>query len=506
MIKTRKLFALSGMLLFIGSSSIAQSYVESALLFSRTRPSGSARIQAMGGSQIALGGDYSSGLSNPAGLGMYNRSEFTFSPGLSFYETDAQYLSESESASKSTFNIPGLSVVFHMPLEKSGFVGGSFAISLSRTNDFNRSISYQGKNDDTSIIDYFIDNAFGSTTDQFDPDNGFQYNTPTGLAYFNYLIGPIRLDDPNGPDDEYFSDVKTIPDQREEIETRGASNQWSFSYGANYKDILFIGGGIGVTTLRYKSQKIYAEAFSNDPVFNNLQLDETLDLKGNGINATLGAIVRPADFIQVGVSFTSPTYYEFTETYNAEMNTSWKNFDYYGDGETILNNESASTDVVTSDYSLTTPLKLSAGMALLSKYGFLTGDIEFTNPGRAKYSSNMSGISFNQENDDIRSVFRSTVNYRLGGEFRYKILRVRAGYGVQANAYKNDFDLDNSIKTISGGLGVRFQKFFADFALAQSKGTNFYSPYSFNVYNLPNPIVEIENKTLTGILTVGFTF
>ena len=78
MINRRKIFALSGMLCLLASSSFAQSYVESALLFSRTVPGGSARIQGMGGSQIALGGDFSSNLSNPAGLGMYNRSEVTF--------------------------------------------------------------------------------------------------------------------------------------------------------------------------------------------------------------------------------------------------------------------------------------------------------------------------------------------------------------------------------------------------------------------------------------------
>ncbi len=57
----------------------AQDFVDNALLFSRTQPGGSARIQALGGTQISLGGDYSSALSNPAGLGMYNKSEVTFS-------------------------------------------------------------------------------------------------------------------------------------------------------------------------------------------------------------------------------------------------------------------------------------------------------------------------------------------------------------------------------------------------------------------------------------------
>src|SRR5688572_10512759 len=90
----------------------AQGFVENALLFSRTKPGGSARVQAMGGAQVALGGDFSSALSNPAGLGMYNRSEFTFSPALYTYSSDSEHLGTKSSDSKTVFNIPGLSFVY----------------------------------------------------------------------------------------------------------------------------------------------------------------------------------------------------------------------------------------------------------------------------------------------------------------------------------------------------------------------------------------------------------
>src|SRR5688572_10079125 len=82
----------------------AQSYSESALLFSRTQPAGSARILSLGGTQTALGGDYSSALSNPAGLGMYNRSEFTFSPALTFYNTKTEFNGTPTDESSSKFN------------------------------------------------------------------------------------------------------------------------------------------------------------------------------------------------------------------------------------------------------------------------------------------------------------------------------------------------------------------------------------------------------------------
>jgi hypothetical protein len=500
----RKFFGatLSVILLSINFS-WAQSYSESALLFSRTQPAGSARILSLGGTQTALGGDYSSALSNPAGLGMYNRSEFTFSPALSFYNTKSEFNGTSTDESSSKFNIPGISYVMHMGRDddEKDFRGGALGISFSRINDFNRSTIYRGRNEANSIVDYFMEQANGDTPSQFD---SYQYNTPTGLAFYNYLIGPQSITDPNKPDDQYFTDAPAASDQQEEIVTKGTSYQWNFSYGANIKDMFFFGGGLGISTLRYKSQKTFSESYLDTDIIENMQLNENLNVRGSGVNVTLGAIVRPVDFLQIGASFTSPTYYQITENYDASMSTSWNNYDYWdGSKNVTLNDESASTDIVTSEYNLTTPLKISAGIAFISKYGFITADIERTNPAKARYSSDISGISFTPENDEIKSIYRATNNYRIGAEFRYDIFRVRAGYNIQSSTFENK-DLDNKVTAVSGGVGVRLKKFYADFALINRSYDNFYSPYTLN--DGSEPVVKMENKTLTSMLTFGFTF
>jgi hypothetical protein len=193
-----------------------------------------------------------------------------------------------------------------------------------------------------------------------------------------------------------------------------------------------------------------------------------------------------------------------TEIYKAEMNTSWKNFDYYGTGKEILNDEFAGTDDVHSDYSLTTPLKFSTGVAYISKFGLITADVDFVNPANAKYSSNVTGVSFDNENNNIKETFSSAINYRIGGEYRYKIWRVRAGYGVQGSTYNSDFDYDNSIRTISGGVGIRIKKFYADFAYVNTSGKSNYQPYSF--FNEPGPIADLKRTVSTGMITFGFTF
>src|SRR5690606_17191171 len=103
------------------------------------------------------------------------------------------YLGNRSSSNKSTFNLPGLSFVYHHETgQETGFLGGSFGISMSRTNNFNRQFSYSGENSENSIIDYFIDDAAG-----LDPESmlwnqgsapGDYFTTLTGLAYNTYLI------------------------------------------------------------------------------------------------------------------------------------------------------------------------------------------------------------------------------------------------------------------------------------------------------------------------------
>ena len=316
---------LGGIVMLFAQQMRAQSFTETALLFSRTQPGGSARIQSMGGSQVALGGDYSSAYSNPAGLGMYNRSEFAFTPAINFSNVSADYLNQNTMASKSTLNIPGLSLTFHnTDVKVKGLQSGTFSISYSRVNDFNRNLIYNGTNKDNSIIDYFMEDATGGTPDQF-KKGGNLFNTPTELAYDNYLIGEKTILDPGNSNKEYFTDVSGIPTQQEKIETRGAQNQWNFSYGANFNDKVFIGAGIGLASIRYKSNKIYTEDFTNEPL-SDLSLGETLEIRGSGINATLGTIFRPVDFIQFGASATTPNAYQLTDSYRATLNTSWKNF------------------------------------------------------------------------------------------------------------------------------------------------------------------------------------
>lgn len=490
----------------------AQGFVENALLFSRTKPGGSARIQAMGGAQVALGGDFSSALSNPAGLGMYNRSEFTFSPAFNTYETEAAHLGTKSNDSKNVFNVPGLSYVHHLPQEKNGFLGGSFGISMTRVNDFNTAFQYNGVDDVSSIVDYFIEDATG-----FNPDN-FNGDILTELGYNNYLIEDSSFYGAN--DTDYFSVMGVYPDDPDDIrrltrngsvKIRGAQYQWSLAYGGNFNDKLFFGANIGITTLRYSFTSNYKESnfsFDLSPGYNPLNLlevEESVDIDGTGVNLTLGIIYRPINMFQIGIAFLSPTYYNISDSYNSTLRTQWNNFDYLDQGEILNSVSSDLIEPIVSEYKITTPLKLNTGATIfLGKYGFITGDVEFVNYNKAKYDSDTPDVSFGTENEYIKFYYTNVINYRTGAEFRYSNFRLRGGYSIQKNPYKKEFDVNQEIETFSAGAGVRFNKFYIDVAWLKSKGNSSFSQYVLD--NGTGPVASLKNTSTSVMATVGFTF
>jgi hypothetical protein len=516
--KVKVIIYLTATLLYFPGFVFAQGFIENALLFSRTQPGGSARVQSLGGAQVALGGDFSSALSNPAGLGMYNRSEFTFSPALNFYSTAAEHLGNTANDSKTVFTIPGLSYVFNSPKNTSGYIGGSFGISMSRINDFNRTFTYSGTDDLSSMVDWFIEDAFGFTPEQLPSPYSsvplLNYDYTTGQAYLTYLINTLA-DDPNNttpvmPDDyvTYYSELEPLPgetrtlDRLEQVSVKGSQYQWSLAYGGNYNDKLFFGANIGITTLRYNFKRKYREQnfeFSDDPSYNPLdylELEEKISIDGSGVNLTLGLIYRPVDAIQLGMSFVTPTYYWLTDSYTSLVRTLWN------DSRAFI--EEKSVQQLISEYSLTAPMKFSIGTAVFfGGYGFISGDMEFVNYSKAKYRSDVSGISFSSENEGIKEFFTNTINYRIGTEWRYGKLRFRAGYNIQSSPLKSN-DANLKIQTLSAGIGLRLSKFFTDLAWLSAKGDGFYSPYIFQ--DGLGPLVNLKNKVNSVMVTVGFTF
>lgn len=522
MSRNLKLNIFSLLMVCLVSSAVAQGpfgYYNDALLFSRTTFGGTARIQGLGGAQVSLGGDQSSAGSNPAGLGFYNRSTFEFTPALNFHNADASYLGDNTSSFRTNFNFGHLGVVINYGrpnTSENKFRGGSFAITFNRTNNFQNEVEYQGINGDNSIVDSFVENAGIADPAALGGFEAVAYNQflidrTDGFGVFDNGLVTLVEDDPSY--DGYTSLVgnfyRSLPRQTESIRTRGGQNQINIAWGGNYMDRLYFGAGLGIATVDYRRTRTYTEdsfAFDDgtpDDILNSLTIEDQLTVTGAGVNMSVGLIARPVDFVTIGVNYVTPTYYALEEESSFDFTTLWSDFySYQLPDDTIqLGLISEQSDLFTSNYNLRTPSRLNLGATFfLGKRGFLTGDVEFVDYSNAEIRSN--DFQERADNQEIVALYDAVVNYRLGAEFRFDEMRVRGGYGYQADPFQNA-DLDRSIQNLSIGAGYRTSSFFIDLAIVNSQSENLFSPY-FTEEN--TPVAAVDQSSTSALVTFGFTF
>ncbi|AFM03485.1 Outer membrane protein transport protein (OMPP1/FadL/TodX) [Bernardetia litoralis DSM 6794] len=530
-IKLSKLIGCLALVALVGHSNLSSAqiaqgsfgYYADANRFAQTIPTmgANARIQGIGGAATAIGGDISSASVNPAGLGYLKRSEITFSPSLSFLGSDATYNSANQNTltedAKLNFNFAQLGAAFLLPSDNSsGYKGGAFSVSYSRLNSFQRRTSYEGTNSENSIIDYFLNQADGISWSSIYPSGGA--TDLLALAYDAYLINE-DFDYDNGGQNTYYSFVPVAPTlQREVIEYSGSQSQWNFSYGGNYDDKLFFGAALGIQSFRYKESKRYEEIVTGEPTdasqvksLNSLVIGEDLSISGTGVNFTAGVIYRPIYAVRLGASFTTPTYFSVTDTYNANLSALYNNYNF-GEDESgnpiILNDVNGNTLDLESTYNMTTPLRASLGAAFfVGKLGFISADVDFINYESSKLLSPPQEFSFTADNQTIKNLYASTMNYRLGAELRIETFYLRAGVGLYGNTIKEEFRQENedAFQTrISGGLGIHKESFYIDLAVVQQANNTTYTPY--NLSDNSNPTVDIKNTTTNVVATVGFHF
>lgn len=490
----------------IGGSFAQSGYFEDAYRFSRSNPAGSARIMGIGGTQWSLGGDVSNIAGNPAGLGFFRTSEASISLGYSDWGVDTEYLGQGRTYNTTNFNVPNMSYVMANPksnLETGAFKGGAFGISFQRIANFNTEFGYNSNQaGQSSIIDFYLQDAFGI------PESQIENFGITGLAYQTYQINPIAFDDNGNPisnPDNYDSFVLGFPFQAENITQEGSSSQISFSYGANFNHKLFVGGGVGIRSLSFSSFKTYQEEFFDQPLINS-SLQESLFINGVGANINLGLIYKPIDFVNLGFIFQSPTWYALNEEYEAGMTAEYDNYEYEQEDIT-LHTQTALSDLVISNYGLNTPLKIGGGATFfIGKNGFISADVDWVDYSAGRINSN----DFDEapDNQVIKDIYTSTINYRLGGEARFDMFRIRAGYAYFGDPYSNSPGLDQSTQQLSGGFGIKFNSVSIDFALVNQKCNGLYRSYQVLDENNNNfgPVTELENSITSGVLTVGFNF
>jgi hypothetical protein len=493
----RKLISLVCILVASVATANAQ-YEADALRFSMNFPTFTARGIGMGGAFTSLGGDFSSSLTNPAGLGLYRKSELVFSPGVGFSKTKSTYLGQENVDFRSQYINSNVGYVgtYNSNRDK-GLVGASFAAGYNRTNNFYNNIYMRGENSVSTLADYFWDNAEGNDPESLDAFSD-------RLAFDAYVIDTVP-----GTGFAYSTPVERPVDQRKTIENRGGSGEWTFAFGLNFSNVFYVGMGFGLTQLNYKQTTVHSEYDNNDLTdFNYFHYTENLDVQGTGFTMRMGMMARIAKIVRLGGSLQIPTYYNLKETYYSKMFSEFDNGATHNAYPTGSDNLPLSAGVF--EYNLNTPLKMQGGASVqIGKMGIVSAEVEYINYASMHLHENDPYTNFDDYNKSIDAIYRSVVNFRMGGEVRFNNLAVRLGGGYYPSAYTSGEINDYASYTeITSGVGYRNRMFFFDIgfsALFHSENYVLYSAFN-NEGDYINNIANLNQNQYRLITSMGIRF
>ena len=464
--------------------------VDDAIFNSQTYYEGTARSMAMGNATGALGGDITAACINPAGLGLYRSSEFTFSTGLQHTLINSNYYDNSQNAGKMRMSIPNVGLVMtgnvsnYKPLRYI-----QFGFGLTRTNDFNYRTKAKGLNPNSSMVDAYLQTIQG-IDELFNPNanvgdylyNHYAYDlSPAWETYlidrFTDSVGNCFFDSPVPQGDVWQSDIVT---------SKGRSEEWTLALSANYYDKLFIGTSIGLTHIKRISTRTYQEtpAGSNTNFYEWGHQEELGDTAW-GANFKCGLIYFPASWLRIGAAWHSRTLYAIGENWATETSTTLKNNNGSENYHKYL------SPTLYQSYEFHTPHSFIGSAAfIIGQQGMISADVEYMNYGNSKFNS--YEYSFSDANQDIRNTLKPTYNFRLGTEWRMRQYFLRGGAAYYGSPYGFGEDY-GSVKKIAFGIGYATQEdSYWDFAYELTESTTGYTPYRFYVdgQNAVNDIVQ----------------
>jgi len=437
-----------------------------ALRYSMHNPFGTARYAAQGGAIGALGSDLSAVQVNPAGLGFYRSSEFSFTPSFYWVNTSSDYMDGMADDSRLKFNVGSLGYVTAFNKEKkSGFIGGSFALGYNTLANFNNRTTIRSSQATSSMLDDFTWRA-NSDPAYADPDNLNSFYEQ--IAFDAYLM-PW-----NETTGEYWNDIQNGgygQNQYRILDQSGYIGEYTLSGAFNFNNFLYLGATMGIQSLRFNEEIYHMESDPNDVIaeFDNFRFREYNNTRGVGYNMRFGMIIRPFQTLRVGASFQIPTYYRLTEEKFTDISSTWD------PGSEIPSGDASSPNGI-YDYKLKSPMKASAHASLiLFEMATVSAAYEYIDYSTARLDA--YDDKFFEENDEIQRTLQAVHNLKAGAELRINSVYFRGGIQYLASPYADS--RNNADEFIySGGLGVRSKGVFFDMSYAYGSSNEVYGLYS----------------------------
>ena len=500
------------LLLVISQKAISQ-IPEEALRLSWTSNNGTARNQAIGGAMASLGGDATANIINPAGLAFFKTSDFVLSPAYQFDKGKGSFRgTSSKGSSLGKFNLGTTGWVFG----GLGYNGKSaLGLTVTQTANFNQNVYYKGKNNYSSFAEPLADEFANSGLTIDEALNSDYISLQTKMALYTYLIDTATV---NGSSQVIARpENASIADQENIINTRGGITDITLGLAEEISKKFMVGGSLGIPILKLDKHSVFTESDAsgdNNNDFGYLRYTEDYRLTGVGINFKGGFIYRPKEYIRLGFAFHTPSWIMAKESFTSKMVGDVENLFGAGKGvDSVQSTVFTNNQTPKNKYVVSSPSKLIISGSYVFREvedvtrqkGFITADIEYTNYKWMKFAPQDESTTadvFDPYNKAIDAIYKGAFNFKVGGELKFKIFMVRAGFAYFGDPYK-DKELKGRRMNLSGGLGYRNKGMFIDLTYVHHLNKDVNFPYRVNPPR-QNTYAALNDNGGNVLLTLGF--
>lgn len=537
--KTFKLSIAAALLLLPGAVH-AQSAID-ANQINGSDVRGTARFVAMGGAFTSLGGDLSTLTQNPAGLGIYRRSEIglTFDINKRNYSSTTPGYKFNNSQTKAYFDNFGYVGTANLNGALRSF---SWGVSYQRLNAFHRRHEGYNMPTETSLSNYIASYTGGIPSADLMPSSGYNPYLDSGKDWLSILGASSHIINPVGSSDNWqgLHGPATTGDAAYTVEESGYQDEYNIDFGGNVSDIVYWGIGIGIQDISYNRRLVYSESMENANILGyrpnttitgnaGFDMDSWKSISGSGVNLKLGVIVRPFDEFRIGFAVHTPTWLHLNH-----QGDSYLSYSYFDPTQPESDNNpfqgEESTALYDYDSRLTSPWRFMFG----ASYNILNRAIVSVDYERVQYQDmrqkyqapgTFGGYSFVTDeatNAEIKSYYKGGDIIRAGVEFRVTPkFSVRAGYNVQTGHVREaakeaganivtagvdpSYNFSNSTENLSFGLGYRYKAWYIDLAYQwKHREDTFHAYTDFNGFQAPR--ATMTDNIHSFVISTGFRF
>lgn len=467
------------LILFLAYSLSPIAYSQDVQRFAERSTIGTARYVGMGGAMTAIGGDPSAAMVNPAGLGLYRRSEISVSIDETIDNT--QQVDSKDTYQRTRFAAPHISAIWAWgnSQKQRGLVYNNFMFSLNRLANFNRDIVVKGAGMGMVPTICNITNDEGGVSEEFlvnKPWDDVEIGWLSILGYEAYLI------DPDGKN--RWKPAVDFTDGSLSISETGTSDQYTLSWAGNISNQWYIGVGVNIPTINYTKHTSLRE--ENKQNSSSAELKSMFHVSGVGVSGSFGLIYRPIQALRIGASMQTPTILSLSRQSTGDMYST-----IAGQKYEVLTPESGVMDI-----DIASPLRTSVSVAgQLGKIGLIAVQYDYAHSNEME---DIHTLRMGAEAQVTRGLFLNA-GYVYESSFMKEDPKWLLGY----NEIRTDMDYRYTAATQYASAGIGYRSYVVVAQLAYQYGWQTIHQYASEEQALP---CYVDSHTHRIVATLAWRF